>query len=432
MTGVAATLELRRGACPGLSVPMPSGDGLLARLRPTGTISLSAFAALCAAARDFGNGVIEITGRGSIQIRGLTAASAPRFADAVSALRIAADDGIPVHSSALAGLDAQEILDANSVAADLRRALAATSLPARLSPKISVAIDGGGVLSLDDLAADVRLRADLVNNAAVLQVGVAGDAATAKNLGVVASMDGVEAARRILEVIARHGRAARARDVLATDGAGPFKAVLAGLIVAPDHYDAGSAARMKGAIGRHVLRDGSFAYGLGFAFGHAEATTLESLAQAANMCGATGIRAAAGRALLIIGLTQHTAPVVAAEAEKLGFIVRTDDTRRRVVACAGAPICASAHIASRNIAPAIADVAGKYLDSNFRIHISGCAKGCAHAGPANLTVVGRNDGCAVIANGTVHDAPLALTTVNELPAVLADLAQQAEGNARYV
>ena len=85
---------------------MPTGDGLLVRLLPSGTIPLAAFAALCAAARAHGNGVIEITSRGSIQVRGLTAASAPQFASAVAALDIAAEDGVPIHCNPLAGLDA--------------------------------------------------------------------------------------------------------------------------------------------------------------------------------------------------------------------------------------------------------------------------------------------------------------------------------------
>jgi len=64
----------RRGACPGLSAPMLTGDGLLVRLTSTGaTIALEAFAGLCAAARQHGNGIVEITSRGNIQFRGLTA-----------------------------------------------------------------------------------------------------------------------------------------------------------------------------------------------------------------------------------------------------------------------------------------------------------------------------------------------------------------------
>jgi precorrin-3B synthase len=110
MTARAVFLSQRRGACPGLSVPMPTGDGLLVRLLPVGTISLDAFRKLCTAAREHGNGIVEITARGSIQIRGLNAVSAPGFADAVAALDIAAADGVPVLCNALAGLDPEEIL----------------------------------------------------------------------------------------------------------------------------------------------------------------------------------------------------------------------------------------------------------------------------------------------------------------------------------
>ena len=432
MTSAAAYLPERRGACPGLSVPMPSGDGLLARLHPTGTISLSAFAALCAAGREFGNGTIEITGRGSIQIRGLTASSAPLFADAVTALAIAAEDGVPVRTNALAGLDVEEILDAGCLAADLRRALAHTSLPTRLAPKVCVAIDGGGALGLDSLAADIRLCADVVNGAAVFHVGVAGNAATATTLGVIASADGAEAARRLLEVIARHGHMARARDVLATYGAAAFTAALADLVVAPNHFGSRKPTRIADPIGRHVLRDGSFAFGIGVAFGHADATTLERLAQAAKISGASGIRAAADRALLVVGLTAQTAPILAAEAERLGFVVRADDPRRYVVACAGAPICAAAHIAARTLAPAVADAARTNLDSDCRIHISGCAKGCAHAGATSLTIVGRHDGCAVIANGSVRDPPVALANANELPLVIAEMMRDAKREGAHV
>ena len=94
----------RRGACPGLSAPMQTGDGLLARLLTGATIGLAAADALCAAARRHGNGIIEITARGSIQIRGLTPASAAAFADAVAALAIDAADGVPILTDPLAGL----------------------------------------------------------------------------------------------------------------------------------------------------------------------------------------------------------------------------------------------------------------------------------------------------------------------------------------
>ena len=178
MTALAINRSQRRGACPGLSAPMPTGDGLLVRLMPIGTIPLAAFKNLCAAARRHGNGIIEVTRRGSIQVRGLNAASAPRFAEAIAALGIVAEDGIPVHSNALAGLDAEEILDASALAADLRQALARTSLAARLAPKVSVVVDGGGALNLGNVSADVRICAQPTDNGLVLRIGVAGDDAS--------------------------------------------------------------------------------------------------------------------------------------------------------------------------------------------------------------------------------------------------------------
>ena len=420
MTAPALASPQRRGACPGLSVPMATGDGLLVRLLPIGTIALDAFAALCAAARRHGNGIIEVTSRGSVQIRGLSAASTPRFAAAIAALGVAAEDGIPVLINPLAGLDAEDIIDAGALAADLRLALAQNSLTPRLSAKVSVAIDDGGALGLDGITADVRLRAEAVDGVAALCVSVGGDGRSATHVGCVAGRDGVEVATRLLEVLAQRGRVARMRDVVAAEGIASFRSAVADLII--HDGPARSQRRFSDVVGTHPLRDGTFAHGIGVAFGHADATSLQRLTEAAQAAGAGGMRAAPGRALMIVGLTQHTAVSFAAIPEALGFVVRADDPRRHVVACAGAPICASADIAARAIAPQIAAAAAPHLDGSFKIHISGCAKGCAHPAPAALTVVGTSSGCALIADGATRDAPFKIVATSELPAAVSKIA----------
>jgi precorrin-3B synthase len=185
-------------------------------------------------------------------------------------------------------------------------------------------------------------------------------------------------------------------------------------------------------IGMHALRDGSLACGIGLAFGHADASTLERVVEAAAEVGATGLRAAPGRALMAIGLAYDTAAAFAADAERLGFIVRADDPRRYVIACPGAPICASAHIAARVMAPRIVEMAAPFLGRAFIIHVSGCAKGCAHAASAALTVVGTPDGCALVTNGTARDAPHAVVPENELSAAIARRASQKKRGAGHV
>jgi precorrin-3B synthase len=426
MTRGTVCFSRRRGACPGLSAPMPTGDGLLVRLQTTGIISLAAFVALCAAARRDGNGVVEVTGRGSIQIRGLSVETAPKFADSVAALAIAATDGVSVLANPLAGLDRSEFLDAGAIAADIRGAITDAGLAATLAPKVSVTVDGGGSLTLDDIAADVRLRAERMDGAIGLRVSVGGTAADATELGTVAPADRVEAAIRLLEMIARFGHTARARDILAAGGAAALRSAIADLLTAAPPATAHAASHV---IGTHRLRDG-LASGIGLAFGHAEATALERLTASAATAGATGI-GTAGRALLVIGVPEQAMPALLRDAGGLGFIVNGNDPRRHVIACSGAPICASGYVATRALAPAIADIAAASSNETL-IHVSGCAKGCAYSSKATLTVVGTPAGCALIAAGSVNDTPFAMIPVKDLPAAVARYVRKAFREGSHV
>ena len=398
-----AHAPLRRGACPGLSAPMATGDGLLARLRPDGTVPLDAMAGLCAAARAHGNGIIEITSRGSLQVRGLRDADA--FADAVARLGIAAHDGVPVIADPLAGLDADELLDAGALAAELRAAIATRGLTERLAPKVTIVIDGGGALHLDALTADIRLRAVSASDRASLHVAIGGGAATAVPLYTVAAADAIDAVIALLDRIAAHGPQARARDVIR--GAAARTTAL-------------PARSTADPIGLHPLRDETLAAGIGLAFGHSDAATLDALVQSARDAGAAGLRTAPGRALLFIGLAADRVGALITAAGALGFIVDRDDPRRRVVACAGAPVCAAAEIPTRALAPEIARRAAALLAAGDVIHLSGCAKGCAHHGAAALTAIGRGGQCDL----TVGDAPAGACTVAALPQRLAELAAQ--------
>jgi len=410
MTAAVRT-ELRRGACPGLSTPMPTGDGLLARLMPTGTITLDAMAGLAAAARRYGNGIVEITSRGSIQVRGLTHDSAPAFADAVSRLGIPAHDGVPVIADPLAGLDPDELVDAGALAAELRTTLTGQSFAQRLAPKISVAIDGGGRLHLDALTADIRLRAVAATNGPLLHVSIGGDAASARPFGTVAPTGAIEMVMGLLRDIASHGPAVRARDVIpgaAVDAQPPRRAA-------------------ADPIGLHRLRGNNLAIGIGLPFGHTDAATLDALLAVARAAGASGLRTSPDRALLILGIALDRAAPLLDAAGNLGFIVVPDDARRRVVACAGAPICASGEIAARALAPGIATAVAPLLDPGELIHVSGCAKGCAHHGPAAFTVVGRDRVCDLLVDG----APAGSCVPDLLPQRLAALARRPQRKAGH-
>jgi precorrin-3B synthase len=413
---------MRRGACPGLSAPMATGDGLLARLTPSGaTIALAAFSGLCAAARRHGNGIVEVTSRGSIQVRGLTAASAGPFAAEVAALGIPAEEGIPVMPDPLSGLDETGLVDAGAIAGELRQALAASSLATKLSAKISVIVDGGGAMHLDDVAADIRLRAVRADNGVRFHVALGGTAASAVSIGAVAVGRAAECTVHLLERLAALPPQ-RMRNAVETAGAESFASALAGILEQGDRNSCDSGGRLpppeRGRVGVgvhlpsafaarpaaepvsvHAVRSGEVV-GIALPFGHSDSKTLSLLIAEAGQAGTQGLRTAPGRALLFVGLPQGAASGLGARAASLGFIADPADPRRRVIACAGAPICASGEIPARALAPVVAQ-AVRAANVAGPVHVSGCAKGCAHQSPTPLTIIGRAGACDVHLNGNL-------------------------------
>ncbi len=399
-----------RGACPRLFLPMPTGDGLLARMVAAGPVPLTAFAQLCASAREHGNGVIEISARGSLQVRGLTPPSAPLFAAAVSSLGVPLCEGVPVIASPLPG-DPASLIAADALAAEISRAVAERQLA--LAPKVSVVIDDGGALNLDDISADIRLRATEAPSGATMHIALAGDARSATALGMAPPGDAADVAAQLLAAIAALGPGARAADLLRIRGIGDIRDALGARVAPAAALPARDSAE---AIGLHRLKDGSRALGLGLAFGHAGAGVLIALAEAAKTSGAAWARPSPCRTLLFGPLTAAQAGVVKDAAARLGFIVEADDPRRRIVACPGSPSCASGLIPARAIA---AELAGHLPVALSLVHVSGCAKGCAHPAPAPLTIVGAARGCGIVRGGSARESPEAFVETGDLATALA-------------
>ena len=213
------TSAARRGACPGLLDPMPTGDGLLARLPQTGPLAPAAFAAFCRGTREYGNGLIEVTARGSLQARGLSPASAGAFAEACGQAGIVDTGGPAVVANPLGSLDPSAVADSAGLVAKLRAAIA--RFAGRLAPKVAIVVDDGGRLHLDALSADIRLAAVAVDR---YRLGLAGDGSSARNLGVIAARDALPAVVALLEAIATMGRFARAADSAARSKSSTFSA----------------------------------------------------------------------------------------------------------------------------------------------------------------------------------------------------------------
>jgi precorrin-3B synthase len=407
--------SLRRGTCPGILEPMPTGDGLLARLLPTAPLPVDTMVALCEASQLHGNGIVEVTQRGSLQFRGLSPASASEFARSVVALGLNAQSGPPILTSPLMGLDPDEFQDLRELLTVIRAELTTPLATASLGPKVSVLIDGGGTMHLDDVPGDLRLRAD---DNARLHVSIAGNASSSTGLGWTERQHAVTVIVRVLAGIASRGIDARARDFVNTADVQLLRASLADVLSDAPPPGPRPAAE---PVGIHRLKSGQVALGVALAFGYVEAAGLNRLAQVAVACGANSIQTSPGRSLLFIGLDADSASELTAAATAAGFIVRPDDPRRFVVACAGAHACSSARLSTRELAPAIVEAAGAFLDGSVTIHVSGCAKGCAHPGAAALTYVGPD---RLVVRGRAIDSQDGTISVANFIAGLPRLAAQ--------
>jgi precorrin-3B synthase len=388
-----------RGACPSLPAPMETGDGLLVRLFVNAPIPLDDLMSLCAAAQQHGNGTMEVSARGSLQVRGLTPLSAPCFAAALAALDIAINDGVPVLADPLPG-DPAALIEADVFAAQLRAAIAEARLA--LAPKVSVVVDGGGRVDLDAIAADIRLRTTVSDEGPKFELALADDAATATPIAVVKIEDAIGEVLALLKAIAARGEDARASD-LTTSHAGRPRA--------------SSRPKRAHPIGLHPLGGNALALGLGLAFAHADADALIALARIAKANGASWVRPAPDRALLFGPLGAGEAETTRVVAERLGFITEVSDPRRRIAACPGAPSCAHGLIASRALAAELARHVSLPGDG-IAVHVSGCAKGCAHPRPAPLTIVGTGQGCGIVRDGSARDEPSEYADPADLAALL--------------
>ena len=93
------------------------------------------------------------------------------------------------------------------------------------------------------------------------------------------------------------------------------------------------------------------------------------------------------RTVYLQNIPAHKAESLMAEAEQIGFITQTHDSRRFIEACPGAPACSSAQGETRALALDIAKLLPDLASSGKTIHVSGCIKGCACAHAASRVIV---------------------------------------------
>lgn len=405
-----------RGACPALSAPMLTGDGYLSRVAFIDSLTLQNIVQLCEAAMRHGNGLLDITARGSLQFRGLTLQTAGMLESDVLALSLPLREGLAVEASPLGGMDGSEIADPNPIACRIRQVAAALNLHERLAAKMSVVVDGGGQISMDGLLADIRLKASRHQGNIVWQLYLGGTLDKALFAGFLAPEHAADGVVHILSSLAEKGFSARGRDLDLTSVNAACGAHLAsGEIAQPNSIQPSS-------YGLIALGNGRFAASMAPAFGQVHARQLIALCDDAKALGIATFTFAPSHSLLFFG-SQAACETLLKQAQISGFIVAPDDPRSSIAVCSGAPACGSALLPTRELAEFAARECADVLDGSFTLHISGCAKGCAHPAASLIGLSGRADGVALSVSARVSDEKAALIEREDQFAALSRLAR---------
>ncbi|MGA3341528.1 MAG: precorrin-3B synthase, partial [Methylocella sp.] len=178
-------VPLRKGWCPGARRPMPAKDGLLVRLRISGSIVAAAIIrGLAQAGRDHGNGLFDLSARSNLQIRGVRESALPALIETLDGFGLIDEDVATeavrnVLVSPLAGLNGRS--EAGDAAKALETMLAANKSLHALPPKFSFLVDDGSGLSLGSVPADIRF--DWTEGTQSFAIGIGGDANKAIFLG---------------------------------------------------------------------------------------------------------------------------------------------------------------------------------------------------------------------------------------------------------
>lgn len=350
-------------ACPGMLTLHPARDGDVARIRlPGGYVTGRQWSALAALAGALGDGNLDLTTRGNVQLRGLRPDAGPSLAGRAAQAGLlpsaAHDRARNITASPLAGLGRR--LPVRGLVRQLDAAIVADPELATLPGRFVFAVDdgaGGAGLRRCDLGLrrSGRRQAELF---------VAGRSACL-SLPLSQAVPTAIAAARAAVDLGIGTIAARIRDL---PGAGQsVVSAIGGLPGRPAPPDDGRLPLgVTGTAGRPVLVAGAR---LGRLSG-AQLTATGTLLRQAE----TIRLASAGR--IVIPLAGPPASAVALLAG-CGFLTSDDDSMSGVSACSGLAC-------SRSVADVRA--LASPLDGHPRTHWAGCQRGCGAPGDADLIV----------------------------------------------
>ncbi len=381
-----SALVPRPSACPGLLRIVPARDGGLCRVKlPGGRLTSAQARAIAAASTRWASGVLELTNRANLQLRGVRADGAAALVAELQAADLgpsdpAADDVRNLLLSPSAGRDPQQLRDVRPLATELLALLEGDRRLHGLSAKFALQLDGGEALARLDHPHDVWLSA----RAEGYVLGLAGTPLDIP-VGLIAPGQEVATVARLLHrfLDLAGPEQHRMRQLLAQR---PLAELLADLdldlLPVPPSLRAPADAALR--LGSHQQRQAGLHWiGAQPALGRLPAKSLATVADLAEHHGNGDLHLTPWQGLLLPDVPVDQAPELLAALAALELTTDPAAPLGRLVACTGSQGCAKGQADTKGDALRLAE----QLPADVEVHLSGCPRSCALAGQAPHTLL---------------------------------------------
>ena len=359
-------------ACPGALQVHQAADGALARLRlPGGMIAAGQLEALAHTATAFGNGTLELTVRGNLQLRGVRDAAAVAEAAATAGLLPS-----PTHER-VRNIVASPLSGRVGGLADVRPWVTELDAAIRADPELA-RLPGRFLFGLDDGRGDISgLGADVgvhvhADGVALLLAG--------RDTGIRVAIDEVvptliTVAQRFVEIRGKSWRIAELDD---------SSPLISGLdVIAP--VGASYSPVVRPPVGWISQDDGRVALGAAIPLGVLQARQAEFVAAVDAPVVITP-----WRSLLVCDLDEAVADTALRVLAPMGLVFDENSPWLDISACVGSPGCEKSLADVRAEATRIATEEDARLPSGH-VHYVGCERACGSP-PAGQVFVATPEG----------------------------------------
>lgn len=381
---------------------------------PNGTLSAKQLRAIGALARKYGRNFVDISGRQAIQLRWLTLETLPEVVDTLDAVGLtprsaSGDSTANVTGCPLAGVAADEIIDASPLAHEIARMLQGNPEFYNLPRKLKISVTGCKSWCSDPEINDIGLTAVRNGSTVGYSIRVGGGLSKEPHFGVrldafILPNQAARVVRTVAEIFRdQHAlrvnrKCARMKYLFLQEGwsAESFLQELQSRLdfkLLPGVPEQFPTSAVRDHVGIHPQRQhGLSSVGATVLCGRLSAEQIEEAANLAERFSNGALRTTVQQNLLFIDVPTERARDLALALDTVGLPVQGFSFWRGAISCTGSEFCKLALTETKGFTRWLMDKLEERLpefDQQLKLSVTGCPNGCAHHWIADIGLEGK-------------------------------------------